>query len=616
MKDQIWHIVVSVAVAFSLAIGLSDAVADAQTDDESIAELQAKFNFISVDSDPDSIRIVGHSYMDALKKAGRMSDYYETWMLVQHYLAMEDRLLLASEENRNMVEEVRADRNEIGLICAYIAQSSMYYKSESFSPYNYNMRKAYDLIRVTDKHIANEPSIMANWAGMLMNKGYVDEAREILEYEADRPLPDSSEVSLSNDIQLKAHMVQYYALQPDPSIHAETMKRLLGEIDKESIMIGWNPFLYYARFYYYKAFRNYSKALSEVKVSYDAGLMERLDYYKVCMEVYEAMGDKDNSYASMKRYVAARDSVLDNISLVGLQDISAALAGAEIGVENQRLELNNSRLGNTIISLGGIIIIIMFLFILSQSRKNRKLRRERSKLEKAISAAEAAARAKTVFLQNMNHEIRTPLNSIVGFSNVIAASARGDNTLAEYADRVRASSEDLMHVVDDVVILTDLDASAPRSGEIKWVYINDVIAKVMKECRMRPKKGVKVSTSLVPETFAVGVDVVNLERALSEVYENALKFTSEGFVRVIRTRSGNIDRIVIEDTGPGIPAEHRDVIFDRFNKVDDFSSGTGLGLAVAKSAMAQIGGDISLDETYAGGVRMVLDFPVSLPSSK
>ena len=253
----------------------------------------------------------------------------------------------------------------------------------------------------------------------------------------------------------------------------------------------------------------------------------------------------------------------------------------------------------------GIILLLATAFIIILTRLNRRLAR-------AKLAAEEGNRMKGIFIRNITHEINTPLNAIVGFAELASTAPDDDPERGSYISIIRENSGYLQKLIDDVLYIADIESSeeAPSRAEVN-------VDTCCRNCIGALSKHAPLPTEIrfVPggKTPRIRTSCLLLSKALTELLRNAVRFTDpEKGVTLSYTLSGDRRRITfaVEDAGPGIPAAEREHIFERFVKLDSFSQGMGLGLAVSRLIARTLGGDVRLDEDFTQGARFLLTIPV------
>ena len=259
--------------------------------------------------------------------------------------------------------------------------------------------------------------------------------------------------------------------------------------------------------------------------------------------------------------------------------------------------------------------------VLLTQKQNELLREANQRTETALAeAVEARRRAeeanhmKIRFIQNMSHEVRTPLNSIVGFSQLLTDDEVQISTeeRKEFSRLIEHNSQLLTSLVNDILSISDME-----SGNYRLNYI-DVPCNVLGLNSINMVEHLKPAgvdlkyTTEVDDTFVICTDHHRVEQVLINLLTNAEKNTTEGEICLHCSISENPGCITfsVTDTGPGVPAEEAEAIFERFKKLDTFKQGCGLGLNICRIIAKNLGGDVRLDTTYTGGARFVLVIPL------
>jgi PAS domain S-box-containing protein len=235
-------------------------------------------------------------------------------------------------------------------------------------------------------------------------------------------------------------------------------------------------------------------------------------------------------------------------------------------------------------------------------------RRLEDDLLEAKLRAEAASEAKAEFLANMSHEIRTPLTGILGFSGLLAAMDQLPSRATSYIQRIETSGQSLLSVVNDI-----LDFSKLEAGQVRLDPQPFAVEKLFEQtielfAAQAAVKAIDLDLTMdesVPETL--DADSSRLRQVLNNLVSNAIKFTDKGSVDVAVSydMSKAELRVVVRDTGVGVPADKLDRLFQRFSQVDGSVSrrhgGTGLGLSICRSLVELMGGEISVRSTVDKG---------------
>ncbi len=248
------------------------------------------------------------------------------------------------------------------------------------------------------------------------------------------------------------------------------------------------------------------------------------------------------------------------------------------------------------------------------NRMAGELERRNQELSEQFAQAKETARLKDEFLSLVSHEVRTPLHAILGFADLLADGIEGPVTEAqgEGLRKIRTHGERLLGIFDQMLEAARLAAAgsaAPRPFDPVPV-IERAVAAARPLCE---GKGLALELWAEPGLPAALGDPEGFARALAHVLENACKYTARGRVRVEAARLSGGLRVEVADTGPGIPPDHRERIFEPFHQVDAgdtrAATGVGLGLALARRAMERTGGSLRLASSGPGGSTFALELP-------
>jgi PAS domain S-box-containing protein len=250
--------------------------------------------------------------------------------------------------------------------------------------------------------------------------------------------------------------------------------------------------------------------------------------------------------------------------------------------------------------------------------ERNRLQRE---LETARRAAEQANEAKSVFLANMSHEIRTPLTSVLAACELLADSGL-DQHQERLADIMGRSGVRLLRLVDEVLDFSRVEAglaTVDRSDFDPRTLIEDVVAPAREVSAGKGLTfGCLIDDSLPPRLHGDGVRIAQV---LSNLLDNAVKFTERGFVRVAAraepTGADRVDlRLLVADSGIGMTAEDTDRVFETFRQADPSITrrygGTGLGLAITKQLVELMDGSVTVDSVPGGGTTFSVHLPLTV----
>lgn len=393
--------------------------------------------------------------------------------------------------------------------------------------------------------------------------------------------------------------------------------------------------------YYLMSARKYAEVLPHLKKYInvpDNVNLKRL-FLKLLIEATTAVGDNKTLLQATTEYnkILEEYNQLKAIEkyreLQILYDVNELKAqNAQLDLEKREAEIKSNRalIRITFMAISVLLCLLAIACWLyyrtkrlakSLQRSKQKLQEEQEtllKTQKALTIArdqaESANRMKTLFIQNMSHEIRTPLNAIVGFSHIMTESVQDDKKeeMADYSRVINANSELLLTLVGDV-----LDIAKMETGEIK---LNLQPCSLQSICKMaisnvlhRAQPGVKMyfHTDVVQDITLL-TDATRLEQVLINFLTNAAKFTKKGEIVLSYSVDNEKQEVIfsVTDTGTGIPADKAEVIFERFEKLDTFAQGTGLGLHICRLIANMLKGKVMVDTSYTKGARFIFIHPM------
>ena len=248
-----------------------------------------------------------------------------------------------------------------------------------------------------------------------------------------------------------------------------------------------------------------------------------------------------------------------------------------------------------------------------------RLSRENAEAEAARDLAEASARAKSTFVANISHEIRTPLNALLGMAQLLEKSNL-DRSQRSHVNVMLEAGQGLKTLLDDVITLSR-DEGGPSEEQERDCDAAQAARTVARVLQPRAwEKQLKLTVTTAPNLPRVAADSRRVRQVLLKLADNALKFTQHGSVELrvepLLREDGSLHlKFVVADTGLGIPAEHREAIFEPFAAGDNSYTrrleGAGLGLAVAKRLVEQLHGEIGFDSEAGQGSTFWFAVPAS-----
>jgi len=235
----------------------------------------------------------------------------------------------------------------------------------------------------------------------------------------------------------------------------------------------------------------------------------------------------------------------------------------------------------------------------------------------AKDKAEESDRLKTEFINNMSHEIRTPMNGILGFSELLSNSNISELKQKQYITIIQSNSRQLMRIIDDILEISRLGTKQVKTFKNK-VCINKLLQRQYEVFNIKAKEvPLYLKNKLSDAESTIYTDETKLNKVISNLLENALKFTDTGFVEfgyeVKEKKQSKYIEIYVKDTGIGIKQEKQEMIFHRFSQEEKYFSknkgGLGLGLSIAKENTELIGGEISVKSEKGKGATFFIKIP-------
>lgn len=263
-----------------------------------------------------------------------------------------------------------------------------------------------------------------------------------------------------------------------------------------------------------------------------------------------------------------------------------------------------------------VLLVGLFLSLYFYYRTKKlkdELEASEGALREAKDRAEESSRLKSAFLANMSHEIRTPLNAIVGFSDVLSAGDTSEEEQRGYFDIIKTNSDLLLRLINDI-----LDVSRLEADRVVLSLENCNVVQICRQVVATVAQARRSSNQFLfecsREAVEMQTDVQRLQQVVINLLSNADKFTKEGTITLKLEIDKAKDMAVfsVTDTGCGIPPDKQKLVFERFEKLNEYVQGTGLGLSICKLTVDKWGGDIWIDSTYTGGARFMFTHPMNL----
>jgi PAS domain S-box-containing protein len=258
---------------------------------------------------------------------------------------------------------------------------------------------------------------------------------------------------------------------------------------------------------------------------------------------------------------------------------------------------------------GNITHFVAIAEDITEKKKNE------AELIKAKEKAEESDRLKSAFLANISHEIRTPMNGILGFAELLKEPNLSYENQKEFLEVIEKSGYRMLNIINDLIDISKIEAGE-TALRIKKTNIN----KMLRELHLffmheGGRKNIQMDfyCEFADEESFIETDGIKLNQVLTNLIKNALKFTDEGSIRVGYSVKKSMIEFYVSDTGPGIPPDQKDLIFERFRQsslnLTRKYEGAGLGLAISKAYVEILGGSIWIESELGKGSTFFFELP-------
>jgi len=365
---------------------------------------------------------------------------------------------------------------------------------------------------------------------------------------------------------------------------------------------------------YWERIGEYEKSLATYDAFFETNYAEiNTSLYKEVSQdkadLLVKMGRKEEAYKQYGQVFSYIKSSFEKNYPKEIDQLTTRFQADQLTYQNERDRLFSYRF-----YLGGIAVctLVLLLFLYLSWKKIFRLKESKRSQEIMIQKAERAIQKKNMFLSNMSHEVRTPLNAIVGFSAVLASDddSFDEESRKEFCEIIKVNSFQLLKLINDILDFSDFE-----SDNITFnIHPYDAV-KLCREATETVSASRKLEVELRFDTefteLMIETDDARLRQVLINLLVNATKFTKEGSIVLrLELSDRNTAFFSVTDTGCGIPLEKQSVIFERFEKLNDFAQGTGLGLSICQLIVSYMRGRIWVDSNYTQGARFCFTHPL------
>ena len=335
---------------------------------------------------------------------------------------------------------------------------------------------------------------------------------------------------------------------------------------------------------------------------YKEALLEKAD-------LLVKMGNKEEAYGQYGKVFSYIKTSFEKNYPKEIDRLCTRFQADQLAYQNERDRIVSMRF-----YLAGIIVSVLFLIFLLVLgwKKIFRLKRSQMRQEAMKEKAVQAIQRKNMFLSNMSHEVRTPLNAIVGFSAVLTDEDESfdDESRREFSEIIKVNSFQLLKLINDILDFSDFENdnitfNIRTHDAVK--LCNEVVETVMVSRKLEVE--MRFDTDL--SVLMLDTDDARLRQVLINLLVNATKFTEQGSI-VLELKMADADTALfsVTDTGCGIPPEKQHLIFERFEKLNDFVQGSGLGLSICQLIVKYMNGKLWVDSGYTRGARFCFTHPL------
>ena len=335
---------------------------------------------------------------------------------------------------------------------------------------------------------------------------------------------------------------------------------------------------------------------------YKEALLEKAD-------LLVKMGNKKEAYGQYGKVFSYIKTSFEKNYPKEIDRLCTRFQADQLAYQNERDRIVSMRF-----YLAGIIVSVLFLIFLLVLgwKKIFRLKHSQMRQEAMKEKAVQAIQRKNMFLSNMSHEVRTPLNAIVGFSAVLTDEDESfdDESRREFSEIIKVNSFQLLKLINDILDFSDFENdnitfNIRTHDAVK--LCNEVVETVMASRKLEVE--MRFDTDL--SVLMLDTDDARLRQVLINLLVNAAKFTEQGSI-VLELKMADADMALfsVTDTGCGIPPEKQHLIFERFEKLNDFVQGSGLGLSICQLIVKYMNGKLWVDSGYTRGARFCFTHPL------
>ena len=545
--------------------------------------------------------------------------YYETWMhLVNTYTFM-GKVNTALQEVKQMHADATEREDRYGLALANYAMGNAYlnmgYLDEAINCYQQSLQ----LISISNINPSTLNDIYSYYCDALNDQkrwesmqDITGEWKEFLDNLAQEELKKNASHRNSD-----VWYAYYYLACAQQHLGMHMLPEAKTDIDEAEkrqdlgrVFISQSVLYYRAQYFlqagdYQKACEYNTRRLQESQHIED--MSSKLLIYQQRAEIMKGLNRYEEAAEMYNKAYQLSDSIYKKDARTQINELHTLFHVNELDME-RRLQQ-----GRNISILIAIIAVTLAILLGFGYWMNRRLKRKNEELAEARDQAQESLRMKSDFIKNISHEIRTPLNILSGFSQIMSEQGNRlpEKDRQELSNNIQENTNRITQLINQLLELSDTQSRShiERTDSISANLMCQT-AIVSSGVADNGRHQFHFDTTLADD-FTITTSEHYAIQAIDHLLDNAMKFTPKGGSITMRcSRQGSMLEISIEDTGCGIPPEKADTIFEEFVQLDEFQDGVGIGLALSRSIVRRLGGDIILDTNYQNGARFVLTLPL------
>ena len=552
--------------------------------------------------------------MDWFRKHKQWDNFYRSWQLRANAYCALGKLQLGLQETQRMLDDAKDRNNKMGRAMAYKQIGVIYLNMKQTEPAVEALQHYADLMKDEDDDFSSLSNIYYRMAKAYDYDHAFGEELKItnqwLKFLQDK-------VKDINSPEAREGYNAYYLARASAFIglnRLDEARRALNEASRHAHQVKTALSLHH----YYKMAACYHLASGEAAEallytdSVRMTTQEKDDHTaEVRAQALMMLGQDAEAARIYQRLYHEKDSVFGRDARQHLDELNTMFQIDELKTEQQQAKFKY------ILIAASSIVVALLLLLYFGWRSAIKQKRVNEELRIANERAKVSSKMKAEFIRNITHEIRTPLNIVSGLTQILNEPDMdlGQSEKNDLLERVRENTDRITNLVDRMLELSDVSSEIliERHDE---ATVQDIVSQAIEFSGIVGQTYPGNAESAVKFDFIDNQEVASITlhtnkvyaiRALSQLLENAAKFTHEGGITLRMENTDKSVRLIVEDTGVGIPSVESEHIFEEFVQLDEFADGTGIGLTVAHSIAQRMGGDLWLDTDYSQGARFVLE---------